>query len=196
VGALRRAWESISASLELSASPVGDRIWRVRVEVSNQTPWQGMERQDAQRRSLLSTHLVLRVTGGQGFLSLADPPRAAADAAATCCNAGVWPVLVGEPGARDAVLASPIVLEDHPRVAAESPGDLFDGGEIDQLLRLNILALTDAEKSEMAASDPAARLILERTESLDREALARLHGTFRGPREEAPQGGGASEGVE
>ena len=99
--------------------------------------------------------------------------------AAGCENAGLWPVLVGAPGARDTVLASPIILEDHPRIAPESPGDLFDGGEIDELLALNILALTDAEKAEMAASDPRVREILERTEGLTPEQLMALHGTVR-----------------
>ena len=74
------------------------------------------------------------------------------------------------------MLASPIILEDHPRIAPESPGDLFDGGEIDEMLVLNILALTDEEKAEMRASDPRARAILERTEALTPEQLMRLHG--------------------
>jgi hypothetical protein len=64
-------------------------------------------------------------------------------------------------------------------VAPESPGDLFDGGEIDQLLILNILALTDAEKDEMRATDPRVRELLERTESLSPEQLMRLNGTIR-----------------
>jgi hypothetical protein len=88
-------------------------------------------------------------------------------------------VLAGEPGERRTMLASPIILEDWPRVAPESPGDLFDGGEIDELLVLNILALTDAEKEEMRAADPRAREILERTEALTEEQIMRLHGTFR-----------------
>jgi hypothetical protein len=77
------------------------------------------------------------------------------------------------------MLASPIILEDHPRIAPESPGDLFDGGEIDQMLVLNILSLTDEEKEEMRASDPKAREILERTEGLTNEQLMALHGTIR-----------------
>jgi hypothetical protein len=84
--------------------------------------------------------------------------------------------LVGEPGARDTVLSSPIILEDHPRIAPESPGDLFDGGEIDGLLALNILALTDEDKAEMRATDPRAREILERTEALTQDQLLRLSG--------------------
>ena len=89
-------------------------------------------------------------------------------------------MLVGEPGDRHTVLASPIILEDHPRIAPESPGDLFDGGEIDQLLVLNILSLTDAEKAEMRDTDPRAREILERTEGAHRgRSCMRLHGAIR-----------------
>jgi hypothetical protein len=77
------------------------------------------------------------------------------------------------------MLASPIILEDFPRVAPESPGDMFDGGEIDQLLILNILALTDEEKAEMAATDARSREILERVQALTRDQLMALHGTIR-----------------
>jgi hypothetical protein len=118
---------------------------------------------------------VLRAHDG-AFVSLTDPPPALREAAAACENRGVWPVLVGEPGERGTLLASPIVLEDHPRIAPESPGDLFDGGEIDGLLILNVLGLTDEEKAEVRASDPRARELLDRCEALTPEELLRLHG--------------------
>jgi hypothetical protein len=123
---------------------------------------------------------VLRAKGG-AFVSLTDPPdslRAQADAC-RADNAGTWPVLVGEPGERGTLLSSPIILEDHPRIAPESPGDLFDGGEIDQMLVLNILSLTDEEKAEMRDSDPRTREILERTEALSEQQLMNLHGAIR-----------------
>jgi hypothetical protein len=88
-------------------------------------------------------------------------------------------VLVGEEGEHDTVLSSPIILPDYPQVAPESPGDLFDSTEIDQMLVLNILSLTDEEKREMRDSDPRAREILERTESLSEDQLMRLHGAIR-----------------
>jgi hypothetical protein len=94
-------------------------------------------------------------------------------------NDGLWPVLVGGEGERSTMLASPIILPDYPRVAPESPGDFFDGGEIDQLLVLNILALTDQEKLEMRAGDPRAREILERTEAMTPEQMMKLHGVIR-----------------
>ena len=117
---------------------------------------------------------MLRCDAG-AFVSQADPPEALRDAAAACRSDGLWPVLVDD----RTVLASPIILEDRPRIAPESPGDLFDGGEIDQLLVLNILSMTDEEKEEMRATDPRAREILERTEALTEEELMRLHGAIR-----------------
>jgi hypothetical protein len=102
---------------------------------------------------------------------------------------GTWPVLVGEQGQRDTLLSSPIILYDYPQIAPESPGDLFDGAEIDEILSLRILTMTDEEKREMRQSDDRARRILERTEALPEEHFAKLHGALRGlrpAREEQP----------
>jgi hypothetical protein len=150
----------------------------VTVRIENTTPWAGGEREAALRRTFCSTHTVLRVEQA-AFVSLTDPPAPLQPAAAACENIGTWPVLVGEEGERHTLLSSPIILSDHPRIAPESPGDLFDGGEIDQLLTLSILGLTDEEKAEMRASDPRTREVLERTEALTPEQLMRLHGTVR-----------------
>jgi hypothetical protein len=133
---------------------------RLTVTVRNTSPWAGKDREQALRHALCSTHTLLQ--GGR-FVSATE--------ASGCENLGTWPVLVGE----DAMLSAPIILEDHPRIAPESPGDLFDGGEIDGLLALNILALTDDEKAEMRV-DPRTREILERTESLTEEQLWTLSG--------------------
>jgi hypothetical protein len=177
-GAIVRTWEPLAGILAARAEPASDGVARLGVRIANLTPWAGGEREAALRRTFCSTHAVLRVTGG-AFVSQTDPPAELRAAAEACRNHGCWPVLVGEPGERSTVLASPIILEDHPRIAPESPGDLFDGGEIDQLLVLNILSLTDAEKEEMRATDPRAREILERTEALTPEQLMRLHGAIR-----------------
>ena len=118
---------------------------------------------------------MLRCDAG-AFVSQADPPAALRDAAAACRSDGARGPCSST---TRTVLASPIILEDHPRIAPESPGDLFDGGEIDQLLVLNILSLTDEEKAEMRATDPRAREILDRCEALTPEQLMRLHGTVR-----------------
>jgi len=178
-GAIVRTWEALAGSVEVRAQRLAAGLQRVSVEIANATPWDGGEREDVMRRTFCSTHTVLRATGGGAFVSLTDPPERLRDAAAACVNEGTWPVLVGEPGQRDTLLSSPIILEDHPRIAPESPGDLFDGGEIDQMLVLNILTLTDEEKAEMRDSDPRTRAILERTEALTPEELMRLHGAIR-----------------
>jgi hypothetical protein len=177
-GALVRSWEALSGAVAVRSAPAAEGVVRLTVEVANTTPWDADDREAALRRTCCSTHAVLRTARG-GFVSLTDPPPELRDAATGCRNEGVWPVLAGEPGQRDTVLASPIILEDHPRVAPESPGDLFDGGEIDQLLVLNILTLTDAEKAELRATDPRAREILERTEALTPDQLLRLNGAVR-----------------
>jgi hypothetical protein len=177
-GAIIRSWEALAGAVELSAQPLGDGAFKLTLTVVNRTGWAGGTREDALRRTFCSTHAVLRTASG-GFASLTDPPEHLRAAAAGCRNEGIWPVLVGEPGSRDTLLCSPIILEDHPRIAPESPGDLFDGGEIDQLLILNILSLTEAEKAEMRAADPRAREILDRTEGLTEDQLLRLHGAIR-----------------
>jgi hypothetical protein len=178
-GALIRSWHGLEGAVEVSAERLDAELWRLSVTISNTTPWSGDDREAALARTFCSTHTVLRAGAGGAFVSLTDPPDALRAAADACENAGTWPVLVGEPGARDTLLSSPIILEDHPRIAPESPGDLFDGGEIDQMLVLNILSLTDEEKAEMRATDPRAREILERTEALTPDELMRLHGTIR-----------------
>jgi hydrogenase maturation protease len=113
------------------------------------------------------------------FVSLLEPPENLKDLAASCENVGAWPVLVGAEGQRDTMLASPIILYDYPQIAPESPGDLFDGTEIDEILALRIMTMTDDEKREMRSTDDRARKILERTEALPVELLTRLHGTLR-----------------
>jgi hypothetical protein len=172
-GAITRSWERLEGRLDVRREP-----GRIVVELVNTTAWSGTDREEALRHAFCSAHVVLRARGA-AFASQQDPPPELRDATATLRNEGLWPVLVGEPGSRDTVLASAFILEDHPRIAPESPGDLFDGGEIDQLLVLNILSLTDEEKAEMRASDPRAREILERTEALSPEELMRLHGAIR-----------------
>lgn len=175
-GAIVRSWEALAGSVEARAEPLGGGVRRIAVEIANTTPWEGAQREDALRRTFCSTHAVLRASRGR-FVSMTDPPAELRAAAEGCRNEGMWPVLVDEQDRT--VLSSAIILEDHPRIAPESPGDLFDGGEIDQMLVLNILSLTDAEKAEMRDSDPRAREILERTEALSEDELMRLHGAIR-----------------
>jgi hypothetical protein len=150
-----RSWRALAGYVDTAIAR--DRLT---VTVRNDTPFSG-DRAAALRQTLCSTHMVLR---GAQFVSATETPD--------CESRGCWPVLIDD----TTMLCSPIILEDRPRIAPESPGDLFDGGEIDGLLALNILALTDAEKAEMRASDPRTREILERTEALTEAQLLRLSG--------------------
>ncbi len=186
VGQIVRKQERIHGVIEVKAVSVAEGLFKVQVRVKNLTLLDGYapadnmsnNRDAALMRSLVSAHVVLGVTGGQ-FVSLLEPPENLRDLAASCQNVGVWPVLVGAEGERDTVLASPIILYDYPQIAPESPGDLFDGTEIDEILALRILTMTEEEKQEMRHTDERARKMLERTENLPMEHLMKLHGTLR-----------------
>jgi hypothetical protein len=170
---------------------------RLTVGVTNQTA-AGLlgSRPQALPAALVAAHMIITISGG-AFVSMTDPPEWAAPAVNECENAGCWPVLAGPPGERNVLLASPIILPDHPEVARESPGELYDGTEIDEILTLRTLALTDEEKDAARATDPRAAALIDRVESLDGAALQRLHGTIRGwqgsPPAEAREDGGAGE---
>lgn len=178
---LRRTWP-LSGELGVRAEPLPGPYGglRVGVEVRNTTAWTGPEptRETALRRALLAAHVVLAVAAGR-FLSLVDPPEWAKPAAEACRHERLWPVLIGEPGQDDGVLASPIILYDHPAIAPESAGELFDGTEIDEILTLRTMALTDEEKREARATDPRAAAVVDRADDLPPEVLDRLHGTIR-----------------
>jgi hypothetical protein len=178
---VRRRWP-ITAGVQLRAEAVTGHpgIVRLAVEVTNGCPDAVADRRAATRRSLLGAHVLLVAHGGR-FVSLLEPPEELAEVAAACRHDRCWPVLAGAPGEADVALCSPIILYDHPEVAPQSPGDLFDATEIDEILTLRILTMTDEEKAEARATDPAAAAIIDRCEGLGPEDLARLHGTLRDP---------------
>ena len=162
---------------------VGDQqLLKLTVEISNTTTLAEAgqsSRDEALMRSLVSTHTILCIRGGE-FVSLLDPPAACREFASGCRNVGTYPVLVGDDGSRDCILSSPIILYDYPQIAPESAGNLYDGTEIDEILTLRILSLTDEEKREMRGADDRARQILERTETLPMEQLMKMHSAMKG----------------
>jgi hydrogenase maturation protease len=181
-----RRQDAVRGVIEVSTQPVDDSVFKMTVRIVNRT---AVLKQDLENQSTIimrtftSTHTILQAQGGE-WISLTDPPPTYANAVAACKNIGAWPVLVGEEskGERDAMLSSPIILYDYPQIAPESPGDLFDGLEIDEILTLRVMAMSDAEKVEMRQVDDQARRILERTETMPGEHLLKMHGAMRNVR--------------
>jgi hypothetical protein len=183
LGRVIRRREPLSLRMLVSAEelpgPYG--IARLRVRTENVTDWvdSSGNRGAVVLRSPVATHLILAVEPGSGFVSPLDPPEWAKPALQSCSNLSTWPVLVGEPGSTDMMLSSPMVLPDHPQIAPESPMDLFDGTENDELLSLRIMTLTDEEKAQARATDPRAAAIIEHADNLPPEIYERLHGAIR-----------------
>ncbi|MFZ0667547.1 MAG: hypothetical protein WAM97_17495 [Acidimicrobiales bacterium] len=155
----------------------------VRVENTTGTETEIVHRDGALSHSLVALHMMLALEGGR-FISSVDPPEEMKHAAKDCCNEGLYPVLVSQD---DVVLSSPIILYDHPQIAVESPGDLYDSTEIDEILALRVLTLTDEEKLEARATDPRSEAVINRCDDMSPEAWSRLHGSMRqlGPSDEA-----------
>ncbi len=153
---------------------------KVRVTVENLTDWcpPGAKRDDAMRRSLVGVHTLLHSDDAR-FISLLEPPEFAKAVVESCTNVGTFPVLIGDPDAPTTVLSSPIILYDHPEVAAQSPGDMCDATEIDEILALRILTLTDEEKRLARSTDPRAAAIIDRIEAFSPDVFASLHGEMR-----------------
>jgi hydrogenase maturation protease len=176
------AFPGLAGELQLTASQLDDNLYRLSLRIANLTEpdnLNGADRDHMLLHSMVSVHSILEATCGE-FISLFDPPEPLKPAACACRNTGTWPVLAGEEGQRNLILSAPIILYDYPQIAPESPGDLFDGTEIDEILALRILTMTDAEKLEVRNCDDRARRILDRTEMLPPEHFQKLHGALRG----------------
>jgi len=191
-GAIVRRWKTLAGSLAVATATCREGVVKLTVRVENRSTVDlSALPQDAGRdfvlpQSLVSAHIISGVENGE-FLSLLEPPAGFEELAAQCENRGVWPVLANDDAT--IILASPIILYDDPRIAPESAGNLFDATEIDEILSLRILTLTDGEKQEIRQSDDRARELLERTENIPDEQFMKLHGALRGvrPLEEAPK---------
>jgi hypothetical protein len=187
-GRLVRCREQLHAAVTLSAEDDGALV-RLTVSVDN-TAEAAPDRDAALRTSLIGTHLLLGAVGAH-FISVIDPPEDARAAAARCCQRRCWPVLAGDDGTRgqssDVVLAAPIILYDHPAVAPESTGAMFDSTEIDEILTLRVMTLTDEEKTQARATDAHAAAIIDRCDAMTPAELQRLHGVLREPHATGPQ---------
>ncbi len=183
-GSLTQTQREVSGTVTVEAHKLTERIWKIAVDVCNTTDspeGEDANRDEALLRSLLSAHTILTVSGGE-FVSLLDPPEDLRELVSKCKNIGNFPVLAGNEGEREMMLCSPIVLYDYPQIAPESAGDFYDATEMDEMLTLRVMTLTDDEKSEMRQADDHARNLLQRTEESAREQLARTHGAIRSMR--------------
>ncbi|MFJ8160427.1 hypothetical protein ACIRBY_05795 [Streptomyces sp. NPDC096136] len=184
VGRLVRRTQEVEGVVRLHAEELDGpyRVLKLTAVVENTSAWTpdapGTAREEALPRSLVAAHLMLGLTPGS-FLSMTDPPEWARPAVAACANLHTWPVLAGEDGRADVVLSSPIILEDHPAIAPESAGAMYDATEIDEILALRTAALTDQEKREARGTDPRAAAVVDLADSLPPEVLERLHGAIR-----------------
>jgi hypothetical protein len=196
VGFIERTRRPLAISLELSAVRVAEGCFRLTLRAVNETEMARGERagiasdNDAEQRpppsrdeaalqACIAAHAVIAVHGGE-LVSQMDPPERHRELAAGNQNVGVWPVLVGDATQRSTMLAAPIILYDYPQIAPESPTSLFDSTEIDEILSLRIMTMTDDEKQAMRALDPRGRGMLERVEALSPAEFVQLHGTVRG----------------
>jgi hypothetical protein len=178
-GRLVRSRQEVRASLTVDVEDDGD-LRRVTVTVRN-TGAKAANKHDAIARSLIGTHVIAEAVGGE-FISLLEPPERAAAAAAACRQHRCFPVLAGPPGETDLLLVSPIILYDHPEVAEQSQGALYDSTEIDEILTLRVMTMTDEEKAAARATDPLAAQLIDRCDAMSPEAMQRLHGVLRDPR--------------
>jgi len=181
-GRLIRSWSGLDGVIRLraerTAGPYGALTLGVRIENDAAPEVPPATRDQALTHALIAAHALIWVPGGK-FLSMTDPPEWAAPAVADCENVGTWPVLAGPPDCQDLMLSSPVILYDHAEVAPESAGDLFDATEIDEILTLRTLALTDEEKRAARATDPKAAELMDRLDGMPPEIFDRLHGAIR-----------------
>ncbi|MDG9712950.1 hypothetical protein [Streptomyces sp. DH10] len=177
-GRVVRHRDEVRADTTVTAERLSDDLCRLRVRTTNTgpAPQSRTTRDEALRRALIATHTLI---GGDGveFVSLTDPPTDLSALARSCRNEFTFPVLGGDDG--HVLLSAPIILPDHPQVAPESPGDLHDAAEIDEILTLRTMLLTDEEKREARATDPRAAAILDRVDTMPQEVFERLHGAVR-----------------
>jgi len=171
-GATRRR-QRIDGLVEAISGPVEAGLHKLNLRVANTTEFRGpmeVSRNEASMQALVAAHAILRANGG-AFVSLADPPEQYREAASRCVNQGVWPVLAGDRGCTEWMLAPPFVLPDYPQIAADSPGYLFD--------------TTDEEVSQQG---PRLHQLWERP--LSSEEMWKQRGTPRDPHALVTSSGG------
>jgi hypothetical protein len=158
----------LRGSVRLEVERIEPELRRITLRIENATPFAGGTRSEALEHALISTHPLVRVTGGQ-FVSPLE--------ARGCSNINTWPVLAADDDS--ALLGAAIVLPDHPQIAPQSRGSLFDSTEIEEALLLHVHALSDAEREEIANGDPTVRAMVDRALSSTPDEIMQLHGLMQ-----------------
>ena len=169
--------QEIQGVAHFRAEHLGDGLARVRICVHNKTESEAdVDRGEALRSSLISTHVVVETSSGR-FISPLERDGAAGQAVADSKSVNSFPVLASEDDR--AIMGAAIVLPDHPKMAPESLGNLFDNTEIEEALILHVKALSDGERAEIEKQDPAVRDMIARADEVTDEDLMRLHGLMK-----------------
>ncbi len=180
-GRLVRTRRELRGELQVHMTSIGD-VLRLSVSIANVANVADIsavsDRETAISASFIGAHLLVSLEHAEA-LSMTDPPDA--NAARECKQHRCWPVLAGPPGDNSLMLVSPIILYDHPEIAEQSAGALFDSTEIDEILTLRVMTLTDAEKAAARATDPMAAQIIDRCDAMSAQDMQQLHGILRDP---------------
>jgi len=165
----------VEADVRRPPSPYPVAVVGLRVVNATAAADLGTRREDWLRHALVAAHVLCETDAR--FVSLLDPPEWAAEIVGGCEQDGLFPVLADD--ADRVVLASPIILYDHARVAPESVTGFFDALEVDELLSLRTATLTEEERREVRGTDPRAAALLGEVDAMPADLWDRLHGTVR-----------------
>lgn len=177
-GRLTRTRHAIRAELRVTGEH-DEGLLRVTTTIRNTGP-AATDKDTAVATSLIGTHIIAHVEGGE-FVSLLEPPETAMGPVSRCVQHRCFPVLAGRPGDKDLLLISPIILYDHPEIAEQSEGALYDSTEIDEILTLRVMTMTAEEKAQARATDPLAAALIDRCDSMSPQDMQQLHGILRNP---------------
>lgn len=173
--------DALFGKIKISSKKITENLFKIRFIFQNLSQIlnpQKLSREEILSFSFVSTHTILGIENDK-FLSQLEPPKEFAEYTKSLHNIGAFPVLIGDKCKQNSILASPIILYDFPEIAEKSFDNFFDGLEIDELMVLNLLALTDKEKRQIAETDERTRQILEKIESATPEDLLKLHANLR-----------------
>ncbi|MGB3484904.1 MAG: hypothetical protein WBB07_22125 [Mycobacterium sp.] len=178
-GRLVRDRGEVLGSLDVEVQSVGPADL-VTITVRNCGP-PALNKEDSMARSMIGTHVIAHTESGS-FVSLLEPPPHLQATVDRCRQHRCFPVLAGAQGSTHTMLVSPIILYDYPEIAQQSRTALFDSTEIDEILTLRVMAMTDEEKAQARATDPLAARVIDRCDGISAEAMLGLHGVCRDPR--------------